>query len=382
MDSGLQSLFLCTDDKAVRVLRRVLSEMEIGIELCSDADAAMQKLTRQRFEAVIVDCSGHSSSMSVLKGTRSAPANRRAVSVALVDGEGAASQVPAKDVFAMGAHFVLFKPLSLERTRASFRAVRALMKRERRRHVRIPIELAVEVGVAGSEHFWKGTTADLGENGMALKTKDRKLPSSFALQFTLPGTTGEIRCTGEVAWQGNQLAGIRFSQIAADASDQLKQWIEKQLLGPEAEEVTVSCKLTDLSLHACYLQTESPFPVRTRLRLMMKVEKLSLQIEGIVRAMHNGAGMGVEFTQQTAAQKSRVEGFIQALVATEGAIPELQVRPDSIENGNQPDWEIADDSADPLLTLFRTKADLDAESFQTELRRQRGTEAEEAPVEA
>jgi DNA-binding response OmpR family regulator len=382
VDSGLQSLFLCTDDKAVRVLRRVLSEMEIGIELCSDADAAMQKLTRQRFEAVIVDCTGHASSMTVLKGTRSAPANRRAVSVALVETEGgAAGQIPAKEVFSMGAHFVLFKPLSLERTRASFRAVRALMKRERRRHVRIPIELAVEVGETGSKDAWRGTTADLGENGMALKTKDRKLPSSFALRFTLPGTTGEIRCTGEVAWQGNQLAGIRFSQIAAEASDQLKQWIEKQLLGPEAEEVTVSCKLTDLSLHACYLQTESPFPLRTRLRLMMKVDKLALQIEGIVRAMHTGAGMGVEFTQHTAAQKSKVEEFIQALVATEGAVPELQVRPDAIESGQQ-DWEIPDDSADPLLTLFRTKADLNAESFQAELRRQRGTEAEEARVDA
>jgi len=55
VESGLQSLLLCGDDKVVRVLRRVLSEMEIGVEHCSDADTATQKLTRQRFEAVIVD---------------------------------------------------------------------------------------------------------------------------------------------------------------------------------------------------------------------------------------------------------------------------------------------------------------------------------------
>src|SRR5690349_4355918 len=124
--------------------------MEIGIELCSDADAAMQKLTRQRFEAVIVDCTSHTSAISVLKGVRSAPANRRAIAVAVVEAENsAAGRGSTKQVFSLGAHFVLFKPLPLERTRSSFRAVRALMKRERRRHARIPIELAVEIALEG-----------------------------------------------------------------------------------------------------------------------------------------------------------------------------------------------------------------------------------------
>lgn len=377
MEAGLQSLLLCTDDKVVRVLRRVLSEMEIGVELCSDADSAVQKLTRQRFEAVIVDCTSHASAVTVLKGSRSAPANRRAVAVAIVEAQSAVGgDGTVKQAFATGAHFVLYKPISLERTRASFRAVRALMKRERRRHARIPIEIPVRVGEDGKN--WQGATADLGENGMALKIDNRKVAASFPLRFTLPGTTFEISCIGEVAWQGNKLAGIRFSSISAEASDQLKQWIERQLLGPEADEVTVSCKLTDLSLNACYLQTESPFPLHTRLRLMMKAGEHALQIEGIVRVMHPGTGMGVEFTQHTPAQKKKVEEFIETLVNNEGAVPDLQVRPDSIDNGAQPGWEIPGDSPDPLLSLFRTKADVDAEVFQLELKKQRGGEAASA----
>ncbi|PYV50057.1 MAG: hypothetical protein DMG98_28540, partial [Acidobacteria bacterium] len=78
-------------------------------------------------------------------------------------------------------------------------------------------------------------------------------------------------------------------------SENLKLWIGRQLMGNDAEEPPVTCKLTDLSLGACYLQTESPFPVRTRLQLMMRVRQLELQIEGIVRVMHPGSGMGVEF---------------------------------------------------------------------------------------
>lgn len=382
VEAGLQSLLLCTDDKVVRVLRRVLSEMEIGVEQCSDADAAIQKLTRQRFESVIIDCTLHGAATGVLKGTRSAPANRRAISVVILDSQNSADTNSAlKQMFSLGAHFVLFKPLLLERTRSSFRAVRALMKRERRRHARIPIEISVMVGDEGSKVSWEATTSDLGENGMALKIKDRKVAASFPLKFTLPGTSFEVGCVGEVAWQGNHLAGIRFKEIAAEASDELKQWVERQLLGPEAEEVTVSCKLTDLSLSACYLKTESPFPVRTRLRLMMKAGEHVLQIEGIVRIMHPSSGMGIEFTQQTPAQKTKVEQFIQTLVNSEGAAPDLQVRPDSIDNTTYSAWELPGDNPDPLLSLFRTKAELAPEAFQLELKKQRGVE-EEAEVGA
>src|SRR5438874_10231323 len=78
MEPGLQSLLLCTDDAVVRVLRRVLSELEIGVEHCLDADSAVQKLTRQRFEAVIVDCSSRELASKILKGARSSPVNNRA----------------------------------------------------------------------------------------------------------------------------------------------------------------------------------------------------------------------------------------------------------------------------------------------------------------
>jgi hypothetical protein len=86
----------------------------------------------------------------------------------------------------------------------------------------------------------------------------------------------------------------------------------------------------------------------------------------------------VEFTQQTSSQKVRVEEFIQALVTATGTVPDLQVRPDSIDNSPSAfsSEKIGDDQDDPLLSLFRTKAELPAESFQGELRKQRGLPAE------
>ena len=382
MEPGLQSLLLCTDDTIVRVLRRVLSELEIGVEQCADLDATIQKMTRQRFEAVIVDCTSHEVASKVLKGVRNAPANKRAIVIAIIDGQNA-----AKGATELGAHFVLFKPLSLERTRSSFRAVRALMKRERRRHARIPIELPVELQFDGKPGTVRTVTSDLGENGIAiktatLKTKDQKLPSSFQVHFVLPGSGHEIDTHGEVAWEGSTVVGVRFPHMDPEMSEPLKLWIARQLMGSDADEPTVSCKLTDLSLSACYLQTESPFPVRTRLHLMMKLPDMELQIEGIVRIMHSGAGMGLEFTQSTPAQKASVEEFIQTLVASTDAVPDLQVKPDAIDNTAGANSESLNaDPADPLLSLFRAQADLPAELFHSELRKQRGSGVAEPEAE-
>lgn len=373
MEPGLQSLLLCTDDKVVRVLRRVLSELEIGVEQVSDVDAAIQRLTRQRFEAVIIDCTTYEIASRMLKGTRLSPVNQRAISVAIIDG-----QSELKGAFELGAHFVLFKPISLERTKSSFRSVRALMKRERRRHARIPVEIPVELHSESGTGSIRSVTIDLGENGMAIKSKHSKLSPPFRVQFTLPGSNSEIACRGEVAWEGNHVQGIRFRDVSEKSSEYMKSWIARQVMGAEADESPVSCKLTDLSLSACYLQTESPFPVRTRLHLLMKVHDVELQVEGIVRVMHPGAGMGVEFTQQTSTQKSQVGEFIKTLVNTTGAVPDLQVRPDAIDNSAEAfsSGRIGGDWNDPLLALFHTKSELPPELFHAELRKQRGVPEE------
>ena len=55
---NLKSLLLCSDDKIVRVLRRTLGDLDIGVELCASSEIALRKLTRERFEAIIVDCAG------------------------------------------------------------------------------------------------------------------------------------------------------------------------------------------------------------------------------------------------------------------------------------------------------------------------------------
>ena len=145
-----------------------MSELEIGMELCADAESAIHKLTRRRFEAVIVDCTDQRTASRVLRSARSAPVNKRAVAVAIL---GAQTGVGGGGD--LGAHFVLHQPLSPERAKTSFRAVRALMKRERRRNARIPVETPVTIQVNDGAGQLRAVTTDIGEGGMAIQLAHR-----------------------------------------------------------------------------------------------------------------------------------------------------------------------------------------------------------------
>jgi DNA-binding response OmpR family regulator len=375
---SLLALVFSADDKVVRVLRRVLSELEIGMEVCADAESAIHKLTRRRFEAVIVDCADQRTASRVLRSARSAPVNKRAVAVAILGQTGAAAGVD------LGAHFVLYQPLSPERAKTSFRAVRALMKRERRRNARIPVETPVTLQLNDGAGQLRAVTTDLGEGGMAIQLAHRpKKLGSVAIQFSLPGSSlpgsslpgpeDIIQCTGEVAWEnpGRQL-GLRFVDLAPALRERLKAWLESRTPEFEQDDPPAPCKLTDLSLGGCYLETGSPFPLRTRIILSMQVGGEALRTEAAVLVMHPDLGMGVEFTRATDVQRNLVEKFIHALTSSNGHIPEILVEPEGLETTEPAGApSVRSGLEDPLLDLFRRRAELTPEAFQSELRKQR-----------
>jgi hypothetical protein len=366
---NLQSLVLCPDAKIVRILRRVLNELEIDVQHCADADAAIRKLTRHRFEAVIVDCTEQLASQ-VLHSARSAPCNKRAVAVAIVDAEKTLGSV-----FELGAHFVLYKPISVERAKSSFRAARALMKRERRRNVRVPVEIKITLTRDGMRGEHTAVTSDIGEGGIALLRAPRlKSGDRMQVRFTLPGTERILKTTGEVAWENAQhQIGIRFVDLAPDAQSHLNAWLRSHSPEIEQDDPPVPCKLTDLSLGGCYLELPSPFPVQTTLTLSMSAAEFEVRAQGIVRVMHPEIGMGVEFTQRTEPQKEQVEKFIQTLAGNTGVTPNLMVHPESLDAIQEPRATHPLPGEDPLLDLFLRNSELTHHAFQLELGKQRGS---------
>jgi|HubBroStandDraft_1064217.scaffolds.fasta_scaffold01070_13 DNA-binding response OmpR family regulator len=366
---NLQSLLLSSDEKTIRILRRVLSDLDISVEHCSDADDAIRRITRQRFEAIIVDAASPEAS-SVLRGAQAAPVNKRALTIVLVE-----SSVGLKGGFEMGAHFVLHKPFAVERAKASFRAVRALMKRERRVKMRVPVEIPVECSGKGQ---YTAKTIDLCEGGMALQFSGRVAKeSSLHFSLELPGMNKKLEIAGELAWEGHgRQAGVRFKDATDEQRNILRQWLNSQLPEPEQDDPPLSCHLTDLSLGGGYLTTSSPFPRGTRVILKIKTADIEVRAGGVVLVAHPEFGMGVEFLQTTAEQRDHVLRMITTLRENRDKSPELQVEPDGLEtpsNDGLATFQVSatEGSEDALVDLFRQQFQAPVETFLEQLREQR-----------
>src|SRR6202050_196180 len=370
---NLKSLLLCSDDKIVRVLRRTLGDLDISVELCASSEVALRKLTRERFEAIIVDCAGPGAA-AVLRSARTAPGNKRAIAVAILDPE-----IGLRSGFEIGAHFILYKPVSVERSKSSFRAARALMKKERRRNSRVSVNIPVEMTSRESDVRFKVNTSDLGEGGLAVSLPRRGKPSGrWKVVFTLPGSAKALEVGAEFAWEGSgKQVGLRFQDPSLEFTQQLREWLGRNSPDAEKDDPPTSCQLTDLSLGGCYLEISSPFPVSTRVTLSMRAGGIDLRTEGVVRIMHPDKGMGVEFTQSTPEHRALLEKFLSLLTENRDVLPELLVEPEGLEteSSTSPVPAAVGETEDTLLGLFRSQAALSADAFLTELRKQRGLEA-------
>ena len=360
---NLKALLVSSDDRTVRVLRRVLGDLEIDVEHCASGESALRRITRQRYEAIIVDGANAEEAGRVLLGAKSAPVNKRALSIVLVEAE-----VGLKGGFALGAHFVLHKPFAVERAKASFRAVRALMKRERRMQMRLVVQIPV---ACYADSRYKAKTMDLCEGGMAIRFIGR-VPKENTLRFSLdlPGVDQSLEIEGELAWGGSgDVAGVRFKDPTDDQRKILRKWLDKQLPDPEEDDPPVSCGLSDLSVGGCYLTTDSPFPRGTRVVMSITASKMEVRAAGIVLVAHQEFGMGVEFLRGTAEQADQAERMIATLHANEDKHPEIFVLPDGLETASIPTQPLA--TEDPLVDLFRQNFQVPVETFLQQMREQR-----------
>ena len=220
----LKSLLFSQNQDTVRVLTRVLEELDIAVELCTDAQSAVRKLTKQHCHAVIVDADDERAAIVVVQTAKAAPASERPLVVVLAD-----TQTRLRLGFDLGAHITLYKPISFDRVRHSLCAVRNLMFRERRRASRrIPVHIPATARLEGGTAV-PAFMSDLSEEGALLRWV-RPLPASHFLtvDFLLPDTSNLIRARAEIVWQDAQgQSGLRFSHLQGVARRALVEWLKK-----------------------------------------------------------------------------------------------------------------------------------------------------------
>jgi len=362
---AVTSLVVCADAKSVQVLSRVLQDLSIEVEHCGDTNAAAARLKAQRFDVLVLDCADEAAALQLLGELRTSSANKSSMTIAVVD---ATNNV--RELFAHGANFVLYKPVSPDRVASSLRAARGLMPNERRRKPRLPVPASATIAYADVEN----TTANLmnlSEDGVAIRSQ-RTVPPRCKVyfEFSLPGEVSVIRLSGDVVWQdASGRVGLRFSRVPQSSRAVLDGWLQQNLgrqqqvsplvipdhasgdpvnpshtglgllsvpaadrrgesrhscrLGAEVYEPDSTtpqrCTLSDISSGGCYVETTEPLQTGTAVEIVVRTEEVKVRVHGKVQASHPGFGMGVEFTSNTASQREQVKQLVACQDAAEEA---------------------------------------------------------------
>jgi CheY-like chemotaxis protein len=364
-----QALLVSKDEQAQRILRPVFTGFGVQVQLCGYPDAVV-RLTEQKFDAVVVDFDDPHSATLVLQNAASN--GSKAVTLALLS-----DQTKVRNVFGAGANFVVYKPISEPQAQATLRAAMAVIKRERRRSFRVPVQVPAQLRVKNGPEM-EGILLDLSEEGMDILAVQALCPSAVvSANFTLPGGT-TLQLSGEVAWANpNGQCGVRLVGISEKTRGALRTWVAANAteLPPDDSSVEEQCRLSDLSPGACYVETDAPFPEHSGVSLILRAGQTEAQVDGVVRVMHPGVGMGIEFCSATEEHRRRVERLIEVLTQNPGSAPRLAVTPCGLGNIEEPGMQQDSGPEDQLLDLLRRRDAFTQEQFLQELRKQRHSEA-------
>jgi CheY-like chemotaxis protein len=377
----LSTLLVCADSAAVDVLRRVLEELGMKVELCADVARAGVRLAQERYDLILLNCKTQRDSIGLLLGSRSSRLNDSTLAVVVVEG-----QESIREMFSLGVNFVVYKPVAYERALSSLRAAQTLLCRDKRRKARAMVHTQATVDYAGGEQV-KATLVDLAEDGMAV-TFGKKLPptSKVYFQFQLPSQKATVRLSGQVVWQDwNGRAGVQLVDVPQTSRRIISEWLQKNLddtsnselipetvapslqprgavtagrppvkqegesrereavarlrsepdnrrgqnrfacrLGAEVFQAGSSvrnyCHLSDLSPGGCYLEMPLVFAQRSAVEITVRTHEIKLRVSGEVKTSHPGHGMGISFKLNTNEEREGVQQLIDFVAgATTGS---------------------------------------------------------------
>ncbi len=378
----LRALVVCPDQDSAGLLTLILSEMGMAAEHTPSISRGLELLESQRFDAIVLDYRADQSSEEFLTRLRQSAKNRASMLIAVVD-----SGFNVRPVFGLGANFVLYRPLSSERTRISLRAARGLMRRERRRAPRTPVSSTVNVAYPGAPEL-NTVLTDLSEGGTSIHAANRRLPPACKVyfEFALPEQQQLVRLSGEVAWQdASGRTGIRFLDVPQSSRRLMQTWLQQNThahpatgvpahvpvnqssanqslatpprtscepkrepkdstlisnagnrrgelrfackLGAEiyrlGNKVPHRCILSDISEGGCYVEMPTPLSGQSGVEILVRTADTKLRITGQVLTTHPGFGMGVRFMFRDSVEREE----IMRLLAVLSAGPSLNEQP-------------------------------------------------------
>jgi len=218
-------LLVSRDEIASRQVADAMQQLAVSVEVCVDISAAADRLSRRKFEGVVIDLALGGQGTVCLEHVRVSALNQTAIIFTLTS-----SSEETAHALKAGSSFVLQRPLTSESIGNTLKVAYGFIMRERRRYFRYPVVAPVVLNRKMAPPVF-GQTVNVSELGMALRTLTPLAPGSEGtVQFTLPDPL--LRITGEskVCWNNEKgEVGLSFHFLPFDCASQLQSWLAQKL---------------------------------------------------------------------------------------------------------------------------------------------------------
>jgi DNA-binding response OmpR family regulator len=231
----LDGLLFSGNAELLQVMKQILGTFAIQTEVYTEIGSALEVVSHRRVDALIVDWDLSNDPTRVVRCARKSSPNRNSTIVAMVD---IGSETHA---LLVGANFMIYKPVDLERASRCMRAAYGTMLLERRRAARVSVEIPVIARVSDIGPI-EARVSDLSIGGLALHCHQPLLiDREVSLVLSLPHTNDTLRITGRVV-NGNETgrAGIRFSFVPEEDLSALESWLAIELAKLDVAEMPLS----------------------------------------------------------------------------------------------------------------------------------------------
>jgi CheY-like chemotaxis protein len=211
------------DWQEVSVLECILGGLHMDVAVESEPQRALDRLTKSKVDALIVDCDLNGTGQFFRELQREAP---RASTVPLVI---MGSPKGRPDMEGTGAMFAFDKPISVEQAVRTLSAARNMILDGRLRYHRAGLDVPVTLS-GPNQKRGGGQLINLSQGGLQVRVENGFDASEASrVAFELPGTKCGIKAEVEVAWSDNRgNIGLHFGKTTPEMKHTLRLWLAQQ----------------------------------------------------------------------------------------------------------------------------------------------------------
>ncbi len=278
------------------------------------------------------------------------------------------------------------------------------------RRIAVQLQMQIEGEDATEGHFCQAvTTIDISRIGARLAPFQRSISLNSLLDVQFG--TGKVRC--RVVWLGKTpeergQIGIRcldeshvpWSHLLAENESTAQErgtmennfaeegWPSQERrrapryscnilvnIQREGDSFTISARMIDLSLTGGYLETMSPFPIGTVVKLALETGTVKIPVTAVVRTAHPAMGNGVAFTKIDVEALQLLQKFLVSLGAPSPRTGQANPDPGTQEGDHrEPDAAEKvklDPQIEALVELLEKKSILNRQELLLHLQRKR-----------